>query len=695
MAILLLVLGQVALSIPASATGKVALVIGNSTYGPIGDLENPGNDATDIGAALGRLGFSVTTVFDVDQFAFNQALMDFTRRSAAADIAIVFYAGHGLEIDGVNYLVPVNARLERDTDVRFAAVSLDHILAATQGAALRIVILDACRNNPLARTIRRTGSTRSMSQGSLGAVDEDALGDETLVAYAAAAGTTAADGTGRNSPYTAALLEYMEQPLELSSVFRRVRARVLETTRGSQRPHEYGSLLSDHYLSGAFGATAPALTALQVQQELVFWQSIANSDNPADFEAYLEQYADGQFARLATNRLTSLREAGSWAVIMNSENPADFAAYLEQYADGVYAPLARQRFAVLSASPKPEAARLAPPATAPRPTIETVGARVESSSAAVVTASASGAPDPPEVMGAIASIASGADPGLPEPGATFRDCIECPEMVVVSAGSFRMGSADGQSDEQPLREVRVEAFALGKHEVSHEEFGAFARVSGYAGDGCNVVDNNAGIDWDNRTSWQDPGFGFAQEDRHPVVCVSWEDAQAYTRWLSLKTGERYRLPSEAEWEYGARAGTSTSRYWGSRSGSTCDHANGGDRSLLQRWRRWPFPVNNCEDGAPHTREAGSYAPNGFGLHDMLGNVWEWTTDCAHETYQGAPTDGSAWIRGGDCERRVLRGGAWDTPAFGIRAANRYWYDNRAGTTIGFRVARDLRSQPQP
>ena len=249
MSILLLVLVQVALSSPASATGKVALVIGNSTYGPIGDLENPGNDATDVGSALGRLGFQVTTVFDVDQLAFNQALVDFTRRSAGADIAIVFYAGHGLEIDGVNYLVPVNARLERDSDVRFAAVSLDDILAATQGAALRMVILDACRNNPLARTIRRTGSTRSMSQGSLGAVDEDALGDETLVAYAAAAGTTAADGTGRrNSPYTAALLEYLEQPLELSSIFRRVRARVLETTRGSQRPHEYGSLLSDHYL---------------------------------------------------------------------------------------------------------------------------------------------------------------------------------------------------------------------------------------------------------------------------------------------------------------------------------------------------------------------------------------------------------------------------------------------------------------
>ena len=689
-AILLLVLGQVALSIPAFATGKVALVIGNSTYGPIGDLANPGNDATDIGAALGRLGFRVTTVFDVDQLAFNQALMEFTRRSAGADVAIVFYAGHGLEIDGVNYLVPVNARLERDTDVRFAAVSLDHILAATQGAALRMVILDACRNNPLARTIRRTGSTRSMSQGSLGAVDEEALGDETLVAYAAAAGTTAADGTGRNSPYTAALLEYLEQPLELSSMFRRVRASVLETTGGTQRPHEYGSLLSDHYLSGTSAvATTPALTALQVQQELAFWQTIADSDNPADFEAYLEQYADGQFARLAANRLTSLREAGSWAAIMDSDNPADFAAYLEQYADSAYAPLARQRFAVLSTPTEPGVPRLASAAAAPPSAPAASRARVEAPPAAVATASASGPLDPPRVTG---SVASAADPAPREPGTRFRDCVECPDMVVVPAGAFRMGSVEGQADEQPIREVQVEAFALGSHEVSHEEFAAFMRASDHASVGCNVVDDDASLDWDNRASWQNPGF--PQEGRHPAVCVSWDDAQAYVRWLSLRTGEPYRLPSEAEWEYGARAGTSASRYWDSRSAGKCEHANGGDRTLLQRWRRWPMPVDNCNDGAPHTSEAGSYAPNDFGLHDMLGNVWEWTADCAHETYNGAPRDGSAWIRAGDCARRVLRGGAWDTPAFGIRAANRYWYDNRGGTTVGFRVARDLRSQPR-
>ena len=244
------------------AAGRVALVVGNSTYSAIGPLPNPGNDAADMSAALRRLGFDVTTVLDADRGELTEALRTFTRESAGADVSLVFYAGHGLEVDGVNYLVPVDARLERDTDVRFETVELDYALAATTGAALRVVILDACRNNPLARSMQRTGATRSVSRGSFGNLDESLLGDETLVAYAAAAGTTAADGTGRNSPYTSALLLYLEQPLEIGLLFRRVRAQVLEATDGEQRPHEYQSLVGEHFLlSGVPGATAVTVEA--------------------------------------------------------------------------------------------------------------------------------------------------------------------------------------------------------------------------------------------------------------------------------------------------------------------------------------------------------------------------------------------------------------------------------------------------
>ena len=248
----------VALPSVALADGRVALVVGNGSYAHIGRLSNPENDAADMSAALRRLGFEVTTELDLDLGELNSALRAFTRRSAGADVSLVFYAGHGLEVDRVNYLLPVDARLERDTDVRFETVTLEDVLAATAGAALRLVILDACRNNPLASSMQRTDARRSISRGSFGDLDESLLGDETLVAYAAAAGTTAADGRGsRNSPYNAALLAHLEQPLELTAVFRGVRRQVLRAT-GSQRPWEYGSLLGDHYLAGTGDQTAPA-----------------------------------------------------------------------------------------------------------------------------------------------------------------------------------------------------------------------------------------------------------------------------------------------------------------------------------------------------------------------------------------------------------------------------------------------------
>ena len=251
-----------------------------------------------------------------------------------------------------------------------------------------------------------------------------------------------------------------------------------------------------------------------------------------------------------------------------------------------------------------------------------------------------------------------------------------------------MGSTEGRVDESPVRDVRVETFALGRHEVTREEFGAFVAATGYADNGCAVIDDDASLEWRDGASWRNPGF--PQGDRQPVVCVSWDGAQAYVRWLSVRTGQPYRLPSEAEWEYGARAGTETRRYWESVFGGACRHANGSDRTLLRRWGGWPLPFVNCIDGAAHTADAASYEPNAFGLHDMLGNVWEWTEDCLHDSYRDAPRDSSAWTQGGDCGRRVLRGGSWETPLVGIRAANRYWHDNRASNTTGFRVARDLR-----
>ena len=276
------------------AAGRVALVVGNSTYNHIGRLPNPEDDAVDMGAALARLGFDVTAELDADRVAVTEALRTLTRRSAGADVSVVFYAGHGIEMDGTNYVVPVDARLERDVDVRFETVTLDDLLVATSGASLRLVLLDACRNNPLARSMQRTAATRTVSGGSFGDLNEDLLGDETLVAHAAAAGTTAADGRGRNSPFTSALLAHLEQPLEIGLLFRRVRAQVLEATNGEQRPHEYQSLVGEHYLSVP-PTPAPAADPVDVEQlDLPQLRRLADQGHAGAQTALGERYEEGR-----------------------------------------------------------------------------------------------------------------------------------------------------------------------------------------------------------------------------------------------------------------------------------------------------------------------------------------------------------------------------------------------------------------
>ena len=182
--------------------------------------------------------------------------------------------------------------------------------------------------------------------------------------------------------------------------------------------------------------------------------------------------------------------------------------------------------------------------------------------------------------------------------------------------------------------------------------------------------------------------GYSQVGDHPVVCVNWEDAQGYVDWLSGKTGEEYRLPSESEWEYAARGGTTTRRHWGDDPDDGCVYANGADRTAKRRFDAWT--VADCTDGVVWTSPVGAFGGNTFGLYDMLGNVWERVEDCWHDDYDDAPRDGSAWTRGGDCGRRVLRGGAWSASPRNLRSANRLRNDAEfRSVSIGFRVARTL------
>ena len=265
----------------------------------------------------------------------------------------------------------------------------------------------------------------------------------------------------------------------------------------------------------------------------------------------------------------------------------------------------------------------------------------------------------------------------------FRECEECPLMVVVPPGSYMMGSPESDPNrhdtEGPQHRVTIpKAFAVGVYEVTRGEFAQFVRETGYGFFGparCSITGKLEAAAIARRA---ETAIDRQHSDDHPA-CVQWEDAQAYVKWLSKRSGNEYRLLSEAEWEYIARAGTSTSRYWdtywGGADRGQCRNANGADQGS-----GFEFGMR-CDDGYAMTAPVGSFERNAFGMHDVLGNSWEWTQDCWNASYAGAPTDGSAW-ESGDCGHRVARGGSWGELLRSAIRAKFGGYDN-----IGIRVAR--------
>lgn len=282
-------------------------------------------------------------------------------------------------------------------------------------------------------------------------------------------------------------------------------------------------------------------------------------------------------------------------------------------------------------------------------------------------------------------------------GATARECPDCPEMALAPAGVFRMGAVRGDRDaspeEEPARDVSIDAFAMSVAPITRGEFARFVAETGHVADDVCESYDDAGVYGVHRgRSWRNAGFPAG--DDHPVVCVSFDDAIAYIAWLNRSTDRPdgfYRLPSEAEWEYAARAGSTDIYPWGSSVDSGCRFINAADLTALATFPNWT--VVRCEDGWVYTAPVGALSPNAFGFRHMIGNVWEWTQDCWHPDLRGAPTDGSAWLEtsGGDCRFRVQRGGAWDSLPAAFRASQRsaVAVDDRS-FLAGFRVVREFR-----
>jgi len=461
--------------------------------------------------ALQQMGFAVTPLLNADLRRMRDAIETFRKQLRPGVVGLFYFAGHGLQVNGENYLVPIGARIARDQDVEFETVDVRRILGAMEGAdnGVNIIVLDACRNNPFARSLRSSQRGLAVTQAITGS----------LIAYATAPGSTAADGSGRNGVYTSHLLQNMSLPgLPIEQVFKNVRLGVMKETANKQTPWESSSL------------------------------------------------------------------TGHVTFIPAAENPA------------------------------------------PGPISQPQGTQV----------------------------AVGIYPQQPAPK-TLRNSIGM-ELMLIQAGTFQMGSNDGEPNEKPVHTVHLSRpFYLGKYEVTQAQWEA-------------VMDNNPS-EYQGRPGSL-TGALYKSNPNRPVETVSWNDVQEFIRQLNAReSGARYRLPTEAEWEYAARAGSTTAYSFG------------------DDWRQfgqYGWYIDNT-DGAP--APVGQLRPNAWGLYDMYGNVWEWVQDWEGSYPSSSVTDPTGSPSG---SARVMRGGSSRVDEPHARSSTRGGLaPSDSSDYLGFRLLREV------
>jgi formylglycine-generating enzyme required for sulfatase activity len=580
-------------------------VIGVNSYANIagGQLYNAINDARLIKDTLRGIGFrNEDIIFDtnVDRSKFLDRLTTFAGRIEKGDTAMFFFAGHGVSFHGANYLLPSDIPSPRGSGPAEESRMAEHAIAETSviermtraGARVAIVVLDACRNNPLQVGNRRSlGDSRGLSPS------QPPQGVFSI--YSAGLGQIALDNiTGDGNP---------------NSVFTRVFAEKLKTPGLGLR--------------GVITQTRGVVFKMA--------ESVAHEQSPAYYDQII--------------------------------------------GDDIY----------LAGLPL-GAGTIAPP---------------ESTKPA---------------LGLFHRPLDAAQERALKPRDMFKECDECPEMVVLPAGSYLMGIAvdrNGWSEDDahiPQHRVTIpKSFAVGRFEITVDQFAAFVTETGYnPGGKCFVFDavmydahkqekpETSMLPWFEKTghSWRSPGY--PHRGSHPVACINWYDAKAYAAWLERKSGKQYRLLSEAEWEYAARAGAQTRVSFGDSYAEIwekiCSHGNTFDEAANYGRAKAIFgqmkdsegnPAKFRRDGFEYTSPIGSFSANGFGLYDMYGNTWEITEHCGNKNYDGAPTDGSAWLTG-DCTKRMRRGGSFRMPPHITKVRHDGSAEDRVDD-VGFRVARML------
>ena len=586
---------------------RLALVIGNDSYQSVSILQNARSDARAFAAVLEQVGFKVMLKLDQGEKGMKAALRTFKGQVRGGDVVVFYYSGHGVQLGGANYLLPVDIRGEDEDQVKDDALSLQRVLDDLQDQKTKfaLAIVDACRNNPF--------KVGGRSIGSRGLAPTTAATGQ-MVLFSAGTGQEALDRLGKNDPnpnglFTRVLLKEMCRPgVPVRDVLDNVREEVVKLAQGVG--HEQVPALYDQALGRFFFVPGSAPSAA-VGTEVVLPPPPTASALVGGLQVAVNApgskvYVDGDLKGTASpSSALNVKDLAAGDVQVRVESPGYAAIQQEFSIESGKWTQARLTLRKQSASPQGS------------------------------------------------------------------------EFVLVSAGSFQMGTNATDNDwlvhSRPVHGVTISSpFWMAKTPVTVAQFRDFVDATGYRteaekGGGAYVW---TGSKWEQKAdaTWRNPYF--VQEEGCPVVCVSWNDAQAYLQWMNGKQSSMtYRLPTEAEWEYACRAGTTGETY------STLDAI------------AW---YNDNSGG--HTHPVGQKQPNAFGLYDMLGNVWQWCQDWWGDTYASSSSsqDPQGPMNG---QYRVSRGGSWNSFATNVRSANRYSNtpDGRADY-LGFRVVAVARTQ---
>ena len=661
---------------PVTIAPRVALVVGNTRYHS-NPLRTSSADANAIAGLLRDRGFDVMQLENASFEILEQALLELNARLGETGTGLFYFAGHGLQTAESVLLLPVDTDSTSLDTMQRTALSVDRIIrqmSLGRPGQPNLLIIDSCLNDPYHLSAR--------TRPGVGHLPE--LPAETLIAFATAPGAVAYEGMEKQGIYAQALMNALGKPgLDASTVFDDVQHTVRVRTRNQQVPWVLSSLDSPLMLSPdsvqareAFTAShhpgvlsLAQLTAMptrgilpkdgDAQYELEFWQSIKNSTDAADYEAYLEAYPDGKFAPLAKSRAQRYKKS--------TPEPARQPAFVVNELDDQYEVI---RNANIRQTPSSKSRRLAELQSGS--SVHVTGQLADKQWYQVRFAGMTGYIYAELLRKPVAKPAPKAKPApepKPKPIARptpqqvkvlpvrpgkieeIQDCPSCPVMLALPAGNFTMGASRGDRSEKPAHKVSInKPFAIGKYEVTVAQWNEC-----HTAGACSYKPD------------------FDPQENSPIRDISWSDAREYTRWLSTVTQKSYRLPTEAEWEYAARGGTDTTYWWGNEVGA-------GQADCKNCGGKWDNKSPAAVDAFP---------ANPFGLYGTSGGVWEWVADCWHKTYKGAPKDGTAWSRN-DCRENVIRGGAWRNDASYIHSASRFKYDTHVRYLLnGFRVARTL------